>query len=130
MSNVIDHLSLGVPNIEIASEFYDGLLKTLGVDRLAITPSFAAYGRETVQFLIMIPENGELPTPGNGTHICLTASDSSAVDQFHTYAVSNGGTCAGAPGPRPEYPLPNVYTAFVLDPYGNKLEAIYNGFAA
>lgn len=130
MSNVIDHLSLGVPNIEIASEFYDGLLKTLGVDRLAITSSFAAYGRESVQLLIMIPENRELPTPGNGTHICLSASGPTAVDQFHAYAVSNGGACAGAPGPRPDYPLSDVYTAFVLDPYGNKLEAIHNGFAA
>jgi len=31
---------------------------------------------------------------------------------------------------RAAYPIPDVYTAFVRDPFGNKLEAIHNGFAA
>ena len=66
---------------------------------------------------------------GNGTHICFVAPSQQAVDVFHAHALRNGGTDEGAPGPRPGYPKENVYTAFVRDPFGNKLEAIYNGFA-
>lgn len=126
--NIIDHLSVGVSCIDKATEFYDGLLETLGCDCLAANDVFAAYGKNTVQFLVMKPENGEDFTAGNGTHICFVAPSKEAVDRFHDYANSNNGQCAGEPGPREGYPIPDVYTAFVLDPFGNKLEVIFNGF--
>ena len=128
--NIIDHLSLGVPDIETATQFYDGVMAALGVSRLATTDGFAAYGNGQVQFLVMKPENGGPSGAGNGTHICFTAESPDAVDAFHRTAVGQGGSDAGQPGPRPGYPKADVYTAFVLDPFGNKLEAIYNGFAA
>lgn len=128
--NIIDHLSLGVPNIEQGSQFYQGLLATLGYEQLAATDGFAAYGKDAVQFLIMRPENGDTCSAGNGTHICFAAPTAQAVDAFHDFARNNGGECAGAPGPRENYPIPDVYTTFVRDPFGNKLEAISNGFSA
>ena len=127
---IIDHLSVGVPDIEQATGFYDSVLKTLGIDRLASSDGFAAYGAGAVQFLVMIPENGEPFSNGNGTHICFAASSPDAVTAFHQAALEKGGACAGAPGPRPAYPAPNVFAAFVRDPFGNKLEAIHNGFSA
>ena len=126
--NIIDHLSIGVPCIDEATSFYDGLLKTLNYSRLAASESFAAYGKYSVQFLVMKPEDSEAFTAGNGAHICFIAPSQEAVQDFHNYAKSNGGKCAGEPGPRATYPIPNVYTAFVRDPFGNKLEAIFNGF--
>ena len=128
--SIIDHLSVGVPDIEAACAFYDGLLKTLGVRRLATSGGFAAYGTDAVQFLAMTPENGGTYTPGNGTHICFAAPSQDAVRAFHAFAVEHGGADDGAPGSRPAYPAPNVFTTFVRDPFGNKLEAIHNGFAA
>lgn len=127
--NIIDHLSLGVPSIERACQFYNGLMETLDCSLLAATDGFAAYGNGAVQFLVMTPANGESATAGNGTHICFVAPSREAVDSFHQFAKDNGGACEGAPGPRPEYPKPDVYTTFVRDPFGNKLEAIHNGFA-
>lgn len=126
--NIIDHLSIGVPCIDKATAFYDGLLETLGYQCLAANSAFAAYGTDTVQFLVMKPVNGDDFTVGNGTHICFVAPSQVAVQDFHDYAMGNGGECAGAPGPRKGYPIPDVYTAFILDPFGNKLEAILNGF--
>lgn len=128
--SIIDHLSLGVSDIDSACDFYDGLMATLGSTRLAKTDGFAAYGDGAVQFLVMKPADGEAYSAGNGTHICFVARDREAVDAFHEYALANGGTNEGAPGPRPGYPKPDIYTAFVRDPFGNKLEAIHNGFAA
>ncbi len=126
--NIIDHLSIGVPCIDKATSFYDGLLKTLGYERLVANDTFAAYGKGTVQFLVMRPENSDVFTVGNGTHICFIAPTQKAVRHFYDYANNNNGECAGKPGPREGYPIADVYTAFVRDPFGNKLEAIFNGF--
>lgn len=128
--NIIDHLSLGVPTIADATKFYNDVLGTLDIHQLAVTEAFAAYGQDAVQFLLMKPENGAPFTTGNGTHICFTAETPGAVDRFHQAALNSGGACEGAPGPRPGYPKQDVYTAFVRDPFGNKLEAIHNGFAS
>lgn len=128
--NIIDHLSIGVSDIVFGCGFYDGLMQTLGCERLAATDSFAAYGTDRVQFLLMKPLDGREHSAGNGTHICFIAQSQEAVRNFHQYALENGGVCEGEPGPRPGYPKPEVYTTFIRDPFGNKLEAIYNGFAA
>ncbi|MEO1134988.1 MAG: VOC family protein [Pseudomonadota bacterium] len=126
----VDHLSVGVPSIEDAEKFYDGVLETIGLANLATTEGFAAYGTTAPAFLIMKPENGDVSSAGNGVHIAFAAKDRDAVDAFHAVALRLGGVCAGAPGPRPGYPKADVYAAFVRDPFGNKLEAIFNGFAA
>lgn len=128
--NIIDHLSLGVPSVDLATQFYDPVLEALGVQKLAVTDAFAAYGQDTVQFLLMKPENGAPYSTGNGTHICFAAETPGAVDRFHRAALAQGGTCEGEPGPRPGYPKDDVYATFVRDPFGNKLEAIQNGFAS
>ncbi|MCL4672998.1 MAG: VOC family protein, partial [Sphingomonadaceae bacterium] len=83
-----------------------------------------------VQFLLMVPADGEAYTQGNGTHIAFRAESQAAVEAFHATALQGGGVCSGKPGPRPDYPANDVYAAFVRDPFGHKLEAIHNGFAA
>jgi catechol 2,3-dioxygenase-like lactoylglutathione lyase family enzyme len=127
--NIIDHLSVGVADINAAEAFYSPLLAKLNILALAKTEGFVAYGTDAVQFLIMKPENGEAASQGNGSHVCFRASSQMAVDAFHTQAIAAGGVCAGEPGPRAAYPLPDVYTTFIRDPFGNKLEAIFQGFA-
>ncbi|MCG8491087.1 MAG: VOC family protein [Sneathiellales bacterium] len=127
---MIDHLSLGVSDIEKGCSFYNGLMTILGCDLLAQTEGFAAYGNGAPQFLIMLPSDGDNWSAGNGTHIAFVAKEKSAVDAAHRYAMEAGAKDNGAPGPREAYPKADVYTAFVIDPFGNKLEFIHNGFAA
>ncbi|NJS13474.1 MAG: VOC family protein [Sphingopyxis sp.] len=128
--NILDHISLGVPSIARARQFYDAAMEALGLSCLAANDAFAAYGKDTVQFLLMVPADGEAFTQGNGTHVAFRGDTTAIVDQFHAVAMQNGGACAGKPGPRPDYPASDVYAAFVRDPFGHKLEAIHNGFAA
>ena len=128
--NILDHISLGVPDIEEARRFFDPALEALGLTCLAANEAFAAYGVDAVQFLVMVPSDGKQATRGNGTHIAFRANSTAAVDRFHERALAGGGVNSGDPGPRPEYPAENVYAAFVFDPFGHKLEAIHNGFAA
>ncbi len=126
---LIDHLSLGVDDIANACQFYDSVLESLGAKRLATLEGLAAYGSDRVELLLMLPANGEAHSHGNGTHTALFADSRLSVDQFHELAVLGGGICEGQPGVRDAYPKPDVYAAYVRDPFGNKLEVVYNGFA-
>lgn len=56
------------------------------------------------------------------THIAFLADSQQAVQAFHAAALAAGGRDNGAPGPRPYHP--GYYSAFVLDPDGNNIEAV------
>ena len=57
--------------------------------------------------------------------LAFQAKDRAAVDAFHKAALSAGGRDNGKPGERPYHP--GYYAAFVLDPDGNNIEAVYHG---
>jgi hypothetical protein len=56
----------------------------------------------------------------------LKAETPAQVREFHAAALANGGSSEGEPGPRPQYG-PDLYIAYVRDPLGNKLSAVYKG---
>lgn len=60
-------------------------------------------------------------------HLAYQAQNRAMVDAFHGAALANGGTDHGAPGERPYHP--GYYAAFVLDPDGNNIEAVFHGEA-
>jgi catechol 2,3-dioxygenase-like lactoylglutathione lyase family enzyme len=64
--------------------------------------------------------------PGPPLHIALAAPNQSTVDAFHAAALIAGGRDNGAPGLRPRY-HPAYYAAYVLDPDGNNIEAVFHG---
>ena len=49
------------------------------------------------------------------------------MDAFYRVGLTNGGTDNGAPGERPYHP--GYYAAFLIDPDGNNIEAVYHGEA-
>jgi catechol 2,3-dioxygenase-like lactoylglutathione lyase family enzyme len=60
-------------------------------------------------------------------HTAFAAGNRAEVDAFHAAGVQAGGTDNGAPGLRGTaegYP-PGYYAAFVLDPDGNNMEAVF-----
>ena len=61
-------------------------------------------------------------------HLAFQAKDRASVDRFHAAAIAAGGTDHGKPGVRAEY-HPGYYGAFVIDPDGNNIEAVYHGAA-
>lgn len=71
-----------------------------------------------------------LASPGAGAdplrHWCFRAPDRAEVAAFHAAALRHGGVDDGAPGPRPQY-HDGYFAAFVLDPEGNRLEAVCHG---
>lgn len=126
---MFDHVSVGVGDVEAAALFYREVLAPLGYGELARMESLVAFGADRIAFVAMRPFDGEAATGGNGVHVAFVAPTRAAVDAFHARALAGGGKCEGAPGPR-AYPHREVYAAFVRDPFGNKLEALTDGFAA
>jgi catechol 2,3-dioxygenase-like lactoylglutathione lyase family enzyme len=56
------------------------------------------------------------------THIAFRAGSHAQVQAFYKAALGAGGTDNGGPGPRDYHP--GYYSAFVLDPDGNNVEAV------
>ncbi len=126
---MIDHISVGVDDIESAKKFYDTILEKLEYYLIAEMDGLLAYGKNGIQFLAMKPYDGDSASAGNGMHVAFKAATSEQVDEFHRAAMQAGAMCEGAPGAR-AYPHAEVYAAYVRDPFGHKLEALTNGFAA
>lgn len=126
---MIDHLSVGTDDVPQSARFYGPVLGALGHSELLRAEWGVGYGRERVTFLVMKPYDGHAARAGNGVHLAFAARSPADVDAFHATALERGGRCAGAPGPRPALGE-KAYCAFVLDPHGNKLEAICGGFSA
>jgi catechol 2,3-dioxygenase-like lactoylglutathione lyase family enzyme len=122
---MLHHVSVGVADVLRAAEFYDAVLGALGYKRTAqYLPYAIAYGEGVSEFWIQLPHNKTSASVGNGAHYGFTAKNQNAVHRFHEAALAGGGIDHGAPGPRPDYG-PDYYGAFVLDPFGNKIEATF-----
>jgi len=129
----IDHVSVGVTNMERSKRFYDATMAPLGMRpvypvEINGTLVAMAYGVNEAKptFWIQFPANMQPATMGNGVHVAFTAPSREAVDAFYLAALEQGGIEDGAPGLRTEY-HPGYYGAFVRDPDGNKIEAVHHG---
>ena len=120
---MIHHVSLGTNDVSRSRVFYDAVLSVLGLRLLQASDESADYGVSSVLFSLETPVDGMPASAGNGVHIAFAAGGRATVDEFHRVALQHGGVDAGAPGLRPQYD-PNYYGAFVLDPDGNKVEAV------
>ena len=119
---MIDHVSIGVRDLERAAAFYETALAPLGYAKLRVKAATIGYGKDYPEFWINARPQRELAAD-SGLHICLRAASTQAVDAFHAAALRVGGRSEGAPGVRPEY-SERYYAAFICDPDGNKIEAV------
>jgi catechol 2,3-dioxygenase-like lactoylglutathione lyase family enzyme len=120
---MIDHISVGVSNLDRASHFYEMTLAPLGLSRLVTRPGTIGFGKSYPEFWINLRAAMAPVEPKSGSHICLRAKSADEVDGFHAAALNAGGRSDGAPGLRPHDRV-KYYAAFVLDPDGNRIEAV------
>lgn len=128
---MLHHLSLGVADLALSAAFYDAALAPLGYVRVweDIRPGepdqAVGYGLPGGGDKLALKDQGAAARPpGPGFHLAFAAPDSAAVAAFHRAALAAGGTDNGAPGLRPHYG-PGYYAAFVIDPDGHRLEAVF-----
>ena len=123
---LIDHVGVGVRDFEQSLDFYGNALGPLGFERVAFidadnrSAGFGVHGRDD----FWIHEG----RPVGRMHIAFDAESHKAVDAFHAAALAAGGRDNGEPGLRTQY-SDSYYAAFVLDPNGNNIEAVFHGDA-
>ena len=117
---MIDHISVGVSDLDRAAKFYEATLAALGLSRLVTRPRTIGFGKTYPEFWINLREGMARVAPESGVHICLRAKTTSEVDAFHAAAMDQGGQDEGAPGLRSEV-HPHFYAAYCRDPDGHKL---------
>ena len=120
---MIDHVSVGVSDLERAARFYEPTLAALGLNRLVTRPATIGFGKAYPEFWISLRATMAQVAHESGTHICLRAKTTAEVDAFHAAALASGGLSDGPPGLRPHDRV-RYYAAFVLDPDGNRIEAV------
>ncbi|MGO9487589.1 MAG: VOC family protein [Solirubrobacteraceae bacterium] len=120
---MIDHLTIGVSDLEVSRRFYEAALAPLGFaesNTYEILPGEVEFGPEGMHDFAI---STDYPV-GAPAHVAFAADGTEQVDAFHAAALAAGGTDNGAPGLRPEY-SERYYGAFVLDPDGHNVEAVF-----
>jgi catechol 2,3-dioxygenase-like lactoylglutathione lyase family enzyme len=120
---MIDHISVGVADLERSARFYEATLAPLSLSRLVTRPATIGFGRAYPEFWINLRADMAQVPPESGSHICLRAKSTAEVDAFHAAALAAGGRSDGEPGIRPHDRV-RYYAAFIVDPDGNRIEAV------
>ncbi|HLZ96974.1 MAG TPA: VOC family protein [Steroidobacteraceae bacterium] len=124
---MIDHTGIGVADVARSAVFYDAALGVLGLRRVMQLPENTGtdgigYGIDYPVFWI-----DRFHPHGAKQHTAFAAKSRAEVDAFYAAALKAGGTDNGPPELRATaqgYP-PGYYAAFVLDPDGNNMEAVF-----
>jgi predicted lactoylglutathione lyase len=115
---MIAHTSLPVSDYQKSKAFYIAALTPLGYHNNMEFDEAAGFndGKNTDLWIGKV-------SPVVPMHVAFTAGSAKQVEAFHRAAIDAGGKDNGRPGYR-EY-SPGYYAAFVLDPDGNNIEAVW-----
>ena len=120
---MIDHVSVGVHDLQRAARFYEQTLAPLGLSRLVTRSAAIGFGKNYPEFWINLRADMAPVPRDSGVHICIRAKSTSEVDAFHAAALKAGGGSDGPPGLRPHDRV-RYYAAFIVDLDGNRIEAV------
>ena len=122
---LIDHIQLVVRDLTASRRFYESILSVL---EIPIGGSADDYFWVDELFVSSADSQAALGKLTGRHHLAFQARDRGVVDAFHKAGLKNGGRDNGAPGERPYHP--GYYAAFLLDPDGNNIEAVFHGEAS
>jgi catechol 2,3-dioxygenase-like lactoylglutathione lyase family enzyme len=131
VSDIIDHVGIRARDLAASRRMYEPALAELGFVVLAEGEfegdAYVLFGRGKRDDFALHAVGSK---PGRdrattGAHVAFRAPDEGAVTRWYEAALRTGGTDNGPPGARPEY-SGSYYAAFVLDPDGNNVEAVFN----
>ncbi len=116
---LIDHVHLIATDLAVTRRFYAAVLGALG---RRIEGEGDGYFWSDELFVSSADQHTRGATR---VHLAFQAPDRETVQRFHAAGLAAGGADNGAPGLRPYHP--DYYGAFVIDPDGNNIEAVYHG---
>lgn len=124
---MLDHVSITVNDLDRSQAFYDAVMAVLSVPCVYRDADMLGYGTRNRggddghTYLTVRRSSGD--AAADNRHWAFRAPDRAAVDAFHAAGLANGGSCNGPPGLRLNY-HPSYYAAFLIDPCGNRIEAV------
>ena len=119
---LIDHLHLRVADLEHAKTFYRSVLAALG---RTLTTEDARHFSADELYVTALDDPYSDGHQASHVHLAFQAEDRDAVAAFHAAGLAHGGRDNGGPGERPYHP--GYYGAFLFDPDGNNIEAVWHG---
>jgi catechol 2,3-dioxygenase-like lactoylglutathione lyase family enzyme len=119
---LVDHIQLVVADVAASQRFYTAILGALGVPLGGEGPGFFWADELFVSSADSPAATGAVT---GRVHLAFQAAERAAVERFHAAGLAAGGKDNGAPGERSYHP--GYYAAFLLDPDGNNIEAVYHG---
>ena len=132
---MLNHVMVGSNDIERSKRFYDAVLGTLGATEPLRHMADSGHARlfyrhDGSTFCVSEPINGEPATFANGGTVGFKCDTPEMVREFHDTAVAHGGTSIEDPPGLRNGSLGPLHLAYVRDPDGNKLCAIYRASRA
>ena len=115
---MIAHTTLPVSDYTKSKAFYTRVLATLGYSKHMEYGQSAGFNDGKNTDFWISAEKSVVPT-----HLAFQAGDRKQVEAFHKTAVAAGAKDNGHPGYR-DY-SPGYFAAFVIDPDGNNIEAVW-----
>ncbi len=122
---MFSHIMVGVKDLEVSRKFYDALLGTIGVGPGTANRNRFFYRGPTGVFAITTPIDGQPATFANGGTIGFAMKSPEQANAFHAAGVVNGGTTIEDPPGYRDGPTGRLYLAYLRDPDGNKICALY-----
>ncbi len=117
---MFDHVTIRVSSRLASEQFYETVLRTLGIEQSHSGEQFAEWD----DFSLAAADDEHGVT--RGLHVGFVARSHAHVDEFWRAGTQAGFRPDGAPGRRPQY-RDDYYGAFLLDPDGNSAEAVHHG---
>jgi catechol 2,3-dioxygenase-like lactoylglutathione lyase family enzyme len=119
------HVMVGANDLAASKRFYDAVLGVLGVPPGRVQGERIFYSTQGGIFGVSRPVNGQAATPANGGTIGFLCSSAEQARAWHDAGIAHGGeTCEDPPGVR-ESDGRQAFLAYLRDPDGNKLCAVY-----
>ena len=121
---LIDHIQLVVRDLPASRRFYESILAALGIPMGGVADDYFWVDE------LFVSTTGSAAAQGSPTgrhHLAFQANSREMVTAFYEAGLRSGGRDNGAPGERPYHP--GYFAAFLLDPEGNNIEAVYHGEA-
>jgi catechol 2,3-dioxygenase-like lactoylglutathione lyase family enzyme len=121
---MFDHVQIKVDALESSRAFYEAVLGALGYKVVFEAETVVVGFGNNPHDMFEVRQAGPGAPVSNSVHIAFAARSEDAVRAFHAAALARGAKDNGMPGPRPQYEE-GYFAAFVIDPNGHNLEAVY-----
>jgi catechol 2,3-dioxygenase-like lactoylglutathione lyase family enzyme len=123
---MFDHVQIKVADLKASRGFYQAVLGALGYGVVfEIAGVVTGFGTGVHDMFEVRQADADAPLSA-AVHVAFAAPSEAAVRAFHAAALALGGRDNGAPGLRPEYEA-GYFAAFVIDPDGHNVEAVFCG---